>query len=199
VTSGASPLAVATYKELESITPYLQGDAVFNRNWPFGYALATGGKEAGSELKPEWVGVTQIPVLDSGDESRCTLGGWDMCINSFSKKKEQAWEFIQWMIQPEIQKIFAVDAGYIPPRKSLFQDDKLLKDQPIMDLGRPSFESTLPRPSVNPFYSDMSLDMGKAFNDTVKGDADPEGAVGTLNDDLERIASAAAEIFNVGN
>ncbi|CAN5575764.1 ABC transporter substrate-binding protein [soil metagenome] len=198
VTSGLSPLAVATYKELESITPFLQGDAVFNRNWPFGYALATGGKEAGSELKPEWVGVAQLPTVNEGDESSACLGGWDMCINAFSDKKDQSWEFIQWMIQPKIQKIFAIDAGYIPPRKSLFEDAKLLKEQPIMELGRPSFDSTRPRPSVNPFYSDMSLDMAQGFNDTVKGDVEPQEAIDTLSKSLQRIATAGDNIFNLG-
>jgi multiple sugar transport system substrate-binding protein len=198
VTSGAAPIAVATHKELESITPFLQGDAVFNRNWPFGYALAIGGKETGSELKPEWVGVAPLPVSNTGDEPRHCLGGWDLCINAFSDKKEQAWEFIQWMIQPEIQKTFAVDAGYIPPRKSLFEDQKLLKDQPIMELGRPNFESTSPRPSVNPFYSDMSLEMGQSFNDTVKGDATPDEAVADLDRKLQRIGNAAQSIFDLG-
>jgi multiple sugar transport system substrate-binding protein len=199
VTSGTSPLGVATYKELESVTVFIQGDAVFNRNWPFAYAIATGGEEAGSSLKPEWVGVTQIPTVNPGDESFACLGGWDFCISSMSTKKEQAWEFIQWMIQPEIQKIQAIDAGYLPPRTSLFEDEKLTtKDQPVMSLARPSYASTKPRPSVNPFYSDMSLDMAQAFNDAIKGDASPRDAIGRLDGKLDRIAQAAESVFGLG-
>jgi multiple sugar transport system substrate-binding protein len=198
VTSGASPLAVATYKETESITPFLQGDAVFNRNWPFGYGLATGGKETGSSLKPEWVGVAHLPVTNEGDEGFACLGGWDFCINSSSTKKEQAWEFIKWMIRPEIQTKFAVDAAYLPPRKSLFEDGKLLKDQPVMELAKDSYATTRPRPSINPFYSDMSLDMAQEFNDTVKGVQSPESATSTLQKQLDRIARVADDIFNLG-
>ena len=198
VESGAAPLAVATYKELESITPFIAGDAVFNRNWPFGYAFATGGKATGSELKPEWVGVAHLPVSQEGDQGYATLGGWDFCINSASNKKEQAWEFIQWMISPEIQKEFAIGAGYLPPRKSLFRDQKLLKEQPVMGLSRSSFATTRPRPSINPFYSDMSLDMAQEFNDTVKGDSSPEDATSTLQSQLQRIATAAKNVFDVG-
>ncbi|HYZ46557.1 MAG TPA: extracellular solute-binding protein, partial [Actinomycetota bacterium] len=127
------------------------------------------------------------------------LGGWDMCINSASNKKEQAWEFIQWMMQPEIQKTFAIDAGFLPPRKSLFEDKKLTtKDQPVMGLARSSFEKTKPRPSVNPFYSDMSLDMAQSFNDTVKGDASPREATRTMQTQLQRIADAANNVFGIG-
>ena len=199
VTSGAAPLAVATYKELESLTPFIAGDAVFNRNWPFGYAIATGGKAAGSSLKPEWVGVAQLPVSEGSDSHAACLGGWDFCINSASAKKEQAWEFIQWMIKPEIMATFAVDAGYLPPRKSMFQDKKLTtKDQPVMGLAKSSYEVTRPRPSVNPFYSDMSLDMAQSYNDIVKGDATPQQGVNTMQSQLQRIANAANEVFNIG-
>jgi len=66
-------------------------------------------------------------------------------------KKEQSREFIQWMSRPEIQKMFAIDAGYTPGRKSLFEDKQLLKEQPVVELGRSSFESTKPRPNANPF------------------------------------------------
>jgi multiple sugar transport system substrate-binding protein len=199
VTSGASPLGVATYKELESLTVFIQGDSVFNRNWPFGYAIATGGEAAGSSLKPEWVGVTQIPTLNPGEDSFACLGGWDFCISSLSKKKEQAWEFIQWMIQPEIQKVQAINAGYLPPRTSLFEDEKLTtKDQPVMGFARESYAATKPRPSVNPFYSDMSLDMAQAFNDTVKGDVSARAAVQRLEGKLDRIAQAAESVFGLG-
>ncbi len=198
VLSGVATVASATYKELESLTPFIQGDAVFNRNWPFGYSIATGGKAAGSSLKPEWVGVAHLPTTNPDDEGFACLGGWDFCINAFSDKKDEAWEFIQWMIRPEIQKTFAIDAGFLPPRKSLFEDKKLLKEQPVMELAKSSFASTRPRPSVNPFYSDMSLDMAQSFNDTIKGDVTPEEATAELDKKLSRIASAAENVFNVG-
>jgi multiple sugar transport system substrate-binding protein len=198
IESGAAPLSVATYKETESLTVFISGDAVFLRYWPSGYASATGGKAAGSSLKPEWVGVAPLPTTNPGDQSYATLGGWDMCISSLSKKKEQAWEFIQWMSQPKIQKMFSINAGYISGRKSLFQDKQLLKQQPVMELGRSSFENTRPRPSVNPFYSDMSLDMANAFNSTLKGDATPEAATRLLQSKLSRIAGAAETVFNLG-
>lgn len=199
ISSGVAPLAVVTYKETESLIPFLAGDAVFLRLWPYGYSVAAGGAAAGSSLKPEWVGVAHVPTINEGDEGFATLGGWDFCVNAFSKKKEQAWEFIQWMIQPEIQKIFAVDAGYLPPRKSLFDDKKLTtKDQPVMGFAQSSFASTKPRPSSNPFYSDMSLDMAQTFTSTLKGDTSPATGVTQLQSQLQRIADVAKNVYNIG-
>lgn len=198
VTSGTAPLAVATYKEDESLFSFIQGDAVFLRNWPFAYAVSL-DPAAGSVLKEDQVGVAHLPTLESGEQAFATLGGWDFCISAQSSKKEQAWEFIQWMIQPEIQKEFIINAGYIAPRKSLFSDKKLTtKDQPVMGLAQDSFATTRPRPSINPFYSDMSLDMAQQFNDLLKGDQTAEGAAGTLQTKLERISNAAETVFGFG-
>ena len=199
VSSGVAPVAVVTYKETESLTVFIAGEAVFLRNWPYSYSVATGGEAAGSALKPEWVGVAHLPVVNEGDQGYATLGGWDFCINAASDKKEQSWEFIQWMSRPEIQKMFAIDAGYIPGRKSLFEDKELLKAQPVMELGRSSFESTKPRPSANPFYSDMSLDMAQAFTGTLKGDTQPEEATRSLSTKMERIATVAEQVFDLGS
>jgi multiple sugar transport system substrate-binding protein len=196
--SGTAPLAVVTFAELESLFPFQTGEALFNRNWPFAYAIAAGGKEAGSLLKPEWVGVAHLPRLNAGDQGFACLGGWDFMINSFSKNKEQAWEFIKWMIRPEIQKFQPINAGFLPPRKSLFEDKQLLKKQPVMALAKSSYATTHPRPSVNPFYSDMSLDMAQTFNETLKGDTSPQGGVSQLQKELQRIADAASNIFHIG-
>ena len=82
--------------------------------------------------------------------------------------------------------------------QSLFEDKELLKAQPVMELGRSSFDSTKPRPSANPFYSDMSLDMAQAFTGTLKGDTPPQQAIADLNSKLERIADVAAQTFDLG-
>jgi hypothetical protein len=81
----------------------------------------------------------------------------------------------------------------------MFDDKELLKAQPVMELGRSSFETTKPRPSINPFYSDMSLDMAKGFTSTLKGDSTPEEATRLLDTKLTRIAGAAENVFNLGS
>lgn len=196
VSTGTAPLAVATFKEDESLFAFIQGDSVFNRNWPFAYAVAQ-DPAAGSVLKVDQVGVAHLPAQEQGQQAFATLGGWDFCISAFSQKKDQAWEFIKWAIQPRIQKEFAINAGYLPGRKSLFKDKELLKAQPVMKLAQSSYATTKPRPSLNPFYSDMSLDIAQEFNDLLKRDQTAQGAVSTLESKLTRLANAAENVFNI--
>ena len=45
ITDGVSPQAVTVYKEDESAGAFLNGDAIFLRNWPYVYARGVQGRE----------------------------------------------------------------------------------------------------------------------------------------------------------
>ncbi len=70
VEDGVAPKAVSTYAEQECQAAFLNGRAVFCRNWPYMYALATG--ERGSRLESAQVGVTPLPVAE--DQGRSFSG-----------------------------------------------------------------------------------------------------------------------------
>ena len=185
LSSGVAPEAVSTYQEAETDAAFFQepGDAVFARQWPYGYAyLDTKGY-----LKQDQVGVGPLPV-DEGYPLASCLGGWDMLINAQSDMQEEAWQFIEFMTSPEQMKFRAVRATVLPTRSALLTDPEIEKI-PVVAQGRPAIENTHPRP-VSPYYSDMSLEMNEQFNACLKGDVSPEQAVKTLQADLERIVEA---------
>jgi multiple sugar transport system substrate-binding protein len=62
ITDGISPEAVTVYKEDESAGAFLNGDAVFLRNWPYVYSLV--GTSDYPKLKPDQVGVSELPSAD---------------------------------------------------------------------------------------------------------------------------------------
>src|SRR5215203_6707121 len=186
LSSGAAPQAVSTYQEAETDAAFFQdpGNAVFARQWPYGYAyLDTKGY-----LKQDQVGVGPLPVEEGHQLASC-LGGWDMLINSQSEMQDEAWEFIKFMTSEESLKFRAVKATVLPTRSSLLRDPEIAKI-PVVSQGRPAIEHTHPRP-VSPYYADMSLEMNEQLNACLKGDVSPEEAVKTLQDDLERIVEAA--------
>jgi len=196
VAEGVAPEAVATWKELETQDAFIKGNAVFMRSWPFVYGTILGGKETGSELKPEQVGIAPIPTLAQGDESFSGQGGWNFFINAATEKADDCFKFIEYMIQPEIQAEFAVGASFLPPRASLYEDEKLLKDQPVIELAKDLVTRAKPRPR-HPFYSDMSLVMANEFNSVTKSDSSPKEAVSTLQGELERFANLGAEVYDL--
>ena len=195
VQEGVAPEAVVVYKEQESHTAFLGGGYVFVRNWPYMFGLAA--DPAISSLKPKQIGVAALPVEESGNRSYSALGGWNFFLNKFSTKKEQAWEFVKFMSRQSIQTEFAVKASLLPTRKSIYEDKQVLKKQPAVELAKEVTTNARPRPT-HPFYSDMSLAMSEAFNESLKGISSPDGTVRDLASELQRLADIGEEVFNVG-
>src|SRR5918997_1423144 len=188
IEDGVSPQAVLQYQEDPSYGAFLRGDAVFLRNWPYVYAIS--GDPEQSDIKPEQVGVSEIPVSE-GNPSSSTLGGWNFFINATSDKQEEAWEFIKFMSSEEQQKVNAIEGGKNPTRRSLYEDQEILNKIPVARLGKEAIiQNAEPRP-VSPVYSDMSLEMAEQFNAALGGDVSPEQAAQTLQNNLQQIAEEA--------
>jgi len=181
IESGVAPEAVTTYKEDESAGAFLNGDAVFLRNWPYVYALLSDPAE--SEIKPEQVGISELPSAD-GKPGNGTVGDQPFYISASSKNQDGAWEFIKFMTDPEQQKFRAVEGSYLPTRTALYDDPEIQESVPVVVLAKEALQHTLPRP-VSPYYSDMSLEMAEQFNMSLKGEVTPEEAVRELQKQLE--------------
>lgn len=185
IQDGVSRKAVTTYIEDDSDGVFLRGDSVFERCWPYVYSLL--GDPSTSKLKPEQVGVAQLPVGKEGMQSYSTLGGWNFFINAASQKQDQAWEFIKWMTAPEQLKMNALEGSRLPPRRSLYEDKEILNNVPVAKLAKDTIiRNTRPRP-VSPYYSDMSLEIADQFTANLKGDVGPRQAISTLQKQLTSI------------
>ena len=192
IADGVAPQSVLQYKEDESHAAFLRGDAVFLRNWPYVYALVANPEE--SEIKPEQVGITPIPVANEGDRSYSTLGGWNFFLNAASDMQEEGWEFIKWMTAPEQLKTNALEGSKLPVRQALFEDQEILEKVPVARLGKEAIvQNSTPRP-VSPFYSDMSLELAKQYNAALAGDVSPEEAVNTLQSQLQQIVEEGQQV-----
>ena len=181
VASGVSPKAVTTYKEDESAGAFLNGDAVFMRNWPYVYAILSDPAE--SKIRPEQVGVSELPSAD-GEPGNGTVGDQPLYINASSKNQDASWDFITFLTASEQQKLRAVEGSYLPTLISLYDDAEVQEKVPVVALAKDALKNTRPRP-VSPYYSDMSLVMAKQFNAALTGDATPQEAARTLQRDLE--------------
>jgi multiple sugar transport system substrate-binding protein len=183
ITDGVAPQAVSTYKEGETDPAFLGGRSVFARNWPYMYALAEDPET--SRIKPDQIGIAPLPAGEGG-QSFSGLGGWNLMINANSQKQDQAWEFVRFMTGEEGQKQRALAATLLPTRKSLYEDQEILDQVPVIELGKEAIQSTKSRP-VSPYYSDMSLKMAEQFSACLKGDVAPEQAIKTLQTELTSI------------
>jgi multiple sugar transport system substrate-binding protein len=188
VAEGVAPGAVPSYKEYESYTVFLNGDAVFMRNWPNVYARAA--DPSLSRVEQERIGVAPLPVARAGLPAHSGLGGWNLMINAASGKTEAAWAFIRYLSAPEQQKERALRGGYLPTREDCYEDEEILSEVPVITLGKEAIRNVRSRPAT-PFYQDMSLAMAEQFHASLAGIVSPEHAAATLQEKLENILDQA--------
>jgi multiple sugar transport system substrate-binding protein len=189
ITAGISPEAVTVYKEDESAGAFLNGDGIFLRNWPYVYALV--GDPAESKLKPEQVGVSELPSAD-GKPGNGTVGDQPLYISTSSKYPDAAWKFIEFLTAPEQQRLRAVEGAYLPTLSDLYDDPEIQESVPVVPLAKVALQHTLPRP-VSPYYAEMSLEMAEQFNASLTGDVTPEEAARTMKMGLESIIQQGEE------
>jgi len=143
--------AVLTYQEPESLAIFVQGKAVFHRNWPYAWGIVNDprySKVVGN------VGVGPLPNFSQGQKVSA-LGGWLYGISAFSRHPEEAWKFIQFMTSEGIQKFFAVHASLAPSRTALYRDQEVLEANPQYETFLPIFRTATPRPRT-PAYPIIS-------------------------------------------
>jgi multiple sugar transport system substrate-binding protein len=160
---------VLSYQEPESLDLFMQGHAVFMRNWP--YALNHANDPEISRVAGR-VGIAKLPHFSDG-ESYSTLGGWQLGISKFSKHKKEAWKFIQFLTSERIQKIYAVKAGKAPTRKDLYSDKDVIRHNPHFADMKEVFLAAYPRPR-SPLYPAISNVLQRYFSIVI---SDPESDI----------------------
>jgi len=175
-----SSTGVLTYQEPESLDLFLQGRAVFMRNWPYAWNVSNNPDKSRVAGK---VGIARLPHFKNG-ESYSTLGGWQLGISSYSENKEAAWRFIKFLTSARIQKLYAVKGGKAPTRKSLYDDPDVIRANPHFADMEEVFLTSYPRPR-SPLYPAISNVLQRYFSKAI---SDPKS-------DIQREARlAAAEI-----
>jgi multiple sugar transport system substrate-binding protein len=183
----AAPKGVINYEEPESLDLFIQGKAVFHRNWPYAWAVANDPKKSKVAGK---IGVGSLPAFP-GHNSASTLGGWQFGINRYSKHHEEAWRFIRFITSHETQKILALQASLAPTRRSVYQDPDIQNKRAHLKAFLPAFEKARPRP-LSPVYPMISQELQRFFS----------RAITERGSDIPGLAAAASKkidsLFRLG-
>lgn len=155
----AAPRGAINYEEPESLELFIQGKAVFHRNWPYAWAIANNPRKSRIHGK---VGVGSLPAF-TGHSPASALGGWQFGINQWSRHHQEAWRFIRFMTSHQGQRILALEAGLAPTRRSVYQDPEVQRRMPHLKAFLPSFESARPRPP-SPIYPMISQELQRFFS-----------------------------------
>ncbi len=183
----ASPRDVLTYKEEETRAVWQQGRAAYARSWPNVYGSSSGQRGLDSSQVKDHFKICALPYGGSNAIGHSCLGGWQLGINRQSAHPNEAWTFIQYML--EQQRSAALKGSFTVTLRSVYDDDKVRNENPFY--ANPNLkliiEKALPRP-VSPKYPDISNAIQQGVHDALFGKA-PSQALSDLKSDLEGILS----------
>ncbi len=151
LSTGTAPQGTLTYMERESLQEFLEGRALFHRNWSYAWSLVhrEGSKVGGK------VGVAPLPSWDGRRPGVPALGGWHLAISAYSEHPEAAWRLIRFLTDPHAQKVKAIAEGRIPTRKALYADPEVLRANPHFAQLARTLAHARHRPAT-PFYPRLS-------------------------------------------
>lgn len=173
-----SPAGI-TYQEQESANAFLDGDVMFLRNWPYVYTAAN---EEGSEIAGKF-GITTLPGLDGPGVS--SLGGINLGVSAFSKNKETAKAWVEWMQSEEAQRVLVSVMNQASVRSDLYADPELVEVSPYLPTLQESLENANPRPRT-PNYNAVSLAIQENAYAALQGSMSVDEAITQMAADLEQ-------------
>lgn len=186
IASGICPPDVLSYQEEDARLIFQDGNVLFARNWPYAWSLMN---QADSPVRGK-VGISPLPIGPMGEVARAQssscLGGWNLMINRYSKNKEAAWKFIEYMTGYEGQKINSINGGRLPTRLAVYKDPEVLQVNPYYKDLYHNFLHSRPRP-VSPYYSAISEIMQINFYKALTEDMSCREAIFEISRNIEKL------------
>lgn len=173
------PNTFTEMKEEEGRMFFENGNALFERNWPYAWKLHESEQ---SPVKGK-VGVTVLPKTQSGRHS-AALGGWHIGISQYSDNREQAWELVKFIISYEVQKKLALNLGWNPGRKDIYDDPEVREKIPHIGVLKKAFQYAVARPAV-PVYTQLSEIIQKYVNSAIADKISPSTALQEAQKQIE--------------
>lgn len=177
----SSPDTYSTVKEEEARLLFQQGNAAFERNWPYAYGLHA---EEDSVVK-DVTGIAELPSKD-GESSASTLGGWHAGISAYTDMTNEAVQLLAYILSYESEKNYALNLGWNPGRTDVYTDKQVLEEMPYMAEFQSVFEGAVPRPS-DEYYTEMSSVLQEKINGVLAGSLDAATALSEAQAEVKEV------------
>jgi multiple sugar transport system substrate-binding protein len=165
--SKVSILGMAESRTDDSRKVMQAGNAVFGLNWGYAWAHFQGSSPDPTKVKGN-IGVTRLPTFVGGKPSANCQGGWQWGISAFSKNKEAAFKLAKYMSSVDAGRELSIKGGFLPVRKALYNDPKVLAANPHYTALYPVILKAKPRP-VTANYPKVSEIIRTNVNQVVAG------------------------------
>jgi len=175
------PNTFTEMREEEVRTFFENGNALFERNWPYAWKLHN---SEGSPVRGK-VGIALLPKFDNGRHA-ASLGGWHIGISRYSDKKDEAWELVKFILSYETQKKLCLNLGWNPARMDIYDAPDVKERMPHMKALKKALEYTVARPN-SPYYTQVSELLQRYVNAAISGKIEPNEALKEAQRGIEKI------------
>ena len=166
-----------TYKEEESRRAFVEGRVMFLNNWPYVYSSAS---EDGSAIQGKF---DMAPLPGKDGPGVASLGGIDLVVSAFSKYKETAKDWIEFMQSEETQRSVVMDMNQASVVAALYDDPELIAAAPYLPILKESLLGANPRPKT-PNYNAVSLAIQKNAYKALQGTVSVDEALASMQKEL---------------
>jgi multiple sugar transport system substrate-binding protein len=157
------------------------------------YAMITGASvripslRAGANFDPNSIELIHYPGDGKAEFGQGLFSGWAVAVWSKSKVKAEAGKFLEYMVSPEADKLWVLDGGQVPMRKSTIGALGDFFSRPENDYLRITAEGfakyCYATPTAFPIPG-WREDLNKAAQDVVANGTDPLVALQTVQKDF---------------
>jgi multiple sugar transport system substrate-binding protein len=177
-----SPPNTFTEMKEEEVRMFFQnGNAAFERNWPYAWKLH---ESDDSPVKGK-VGIAVLPEFEGGRHA-ATLGGWHIGISKFSDSEDEAWRLVQFILSYETQKNLILNLGWNPGRKDVYDDREVGEKMPQMEIVKRALEYAVARP-ILPSYTQVSEALQRSVNAALSGRMEAAAALAQAEKEVKNI------------
>ncbi len=181
------PNTYTDMKEEEVRQMFQNGNALFERNWPYAYGL----HRAEDSTVRDKFDTAPLPSFPGGS-SASTLGGWHIGISRFSDMKEEAAKLVEFITSYETQKKLAVTLGWNPGRMDVYTNPEVIEANPNIQNLKEIFMGAIPRPTV-PYYSQLSVILQRHLNAALAGNVEPNKAIEAAHTEISKVLEEYAK------
>jgi multiple sugar transport system substrate-binding protein len=181
---GISPPNTYTdMKEEEARSFFQEGNALFERNWPYAWALH---QAPGSRVKGV-TGAARLPAFEPGRGTSC-LGGWHVGLSRYADAAGEGANLIGFLTSYETQKKLALRLGWNSGRKDVYDDPEVAARLPYYKDLREVIERARLRPAV-PYYNQVSEILQRRLNAALAGRISPGEALSAAQREIRGVLS----------
>ncbi|TDB92738.1 ABC transporter substrate-binding protein [Actinomadura sp. 7K534] len=154
---------------------FQSGKLVFQRQWPYQYALAN--EDDGSSKVAGEFAVAPLPGPDGPGVAN--LGGHNLAISAFAANKATSLDFINYLTGADAQRANLLATSQAPTIAALYDDPEMVKKFPYLPVLKKAIETAEPRP-VAVKYGDVTAAIQGEMYDAVTGKKSAEQALNDL-------------------